>query len=99
LIIIQSVTNTPIWLVIQNLYPDRQVDIELSDGNNDNRQNKPAGDEAEGKRAPSTDLIAPNPTDSSVTGNTCPLAVGQIPAASSGSRQKKKPVPLASKCT
>jgi hypothetical protein len=35
-IIIQSVTNISPWLVIRDLYPDRQVDVELSDGDNNN---------------------------------------------------------------
>jgi hypothetical protein len=49
----------------------------LPDGDNDNGQNKPTGDEAEGKAAPST--------------------ISQIAAAPSGSKQKKKHVPLSSK--
>jgi hypothetical protein len=70
--------------VIQDLYPDRQVDIELSDGDNNDGQNKPTGDEAEGKGAPSTDPIAPNLTNSSALGETHPSAVCQISVASSG---------------
>jgi hypothetical protein len=96
-IIIQSVINISPWLVIQDLYPDRQVDVELSDGDNNNGQNKPIGDEAEGKEAPSIKLIAPNSTKSSMARDTHPSATGQIAAASSGSRQKKKNVLLASK--
>jgi hypothetical protein len=46
---------------------------------------------------PSTDPIAPNPTDSSVMGDTRPSAVDQIATASSGSRQKKKNILLVSK--
>jgi hypothetical protein len=83
--------------VIRDLYPDRQADVKLSDRDNDNGQSKPTGDEAEGKGTPSTELITPNPIDSSVAGDTRPSVVGQIVAASLGSRQKKKHVPLASK--
>jgi hypothetical protein len=35
-IIIQSVTNISPWLVIHDLYLDRKVDVELSDGDNNN---------------------------------------------------------------
>jgi hypothetical protein len=83
--------------VIQDLYPDRQVDIGLSDGENNNRQNKSAGNDTEGKRVPSIKPISPNPTGPSMAGNTRPLAVGQIVTAPSGSKQKKKHVPLATK--
>jgi hypothetical protein len=71
-IIIQSVTNLSPWLVIQDLYPDRQVDVELSDDDNNNGQNKPVGDKAEGKEAPSIKSIAPNSTKSSMAGDTRP---------------------------
>jgi hypothetical protein len=83
--------------VIQDLYPDQQVDIELSDGENNNRQNKSAGNDAEGKRVPSIKPIAPNPTGPSMAGNTRSLVVGQIVTAPSGSKQKKTHVPLATK--
>jgi hypothetical protein len=83
--------------VIQDFCPDLQFDVELSDGDNNNGQNKPIGDEAEGKGAPSTEPIAPNPTDSSVVRDTRSSAIGQIATASSSSRQKKKYVSLASK--
>jgi hypothetical protein len=69
----------------------------LSDGDNDNGQNKPTGDEAEGKGAPSTEPIAPNPTNSGMVGDIRPSTIRQIAAAPSGSRQKKKHVPLSSK--
>jgi hypothetical protein len=75
-IIIQSVTNISPWLVIQDLYPDRQVDVELSDGENNNESIQPTSDEAEGKAVPSTKPITPNPTKSSVAGDTHPSAVG-----------------------
>jgi hypothetical protein len=65
-------------LAIQDHYPDRQVDVELFDGNNNNEQNKPTSNEVEGKQAPSIEPIAPNPTESSVAGDTCPSAIDQI---------------------
>jgi hypothetical protein len=71
--------------------------VELSDGDNNGEQNKPAGDEAEGKEAPSSELNAPNPTKSSMVGDVRSSAVGQIGSVSLGSRQKKKTVLLASK--
>jgi hypothetical protein len=46
---------------------------------------------------PTTEPIPPNPTESSVAGDTHPLGVGQIAAASLGSRQMKKNILLASK--
>jgi hypothetical protein len=49
--------------------------VELSNGDNNNKRNKPGGEEAEGKEAPSTELITPNPIESSVAGDTCPSAV------------------------
>jgi hypothetical protein len=71
--------------------------VELSNGDNNNEQNKPIGNEAEGKEAPSTEPIAPNPTESCVVGDTRHSAVGQIATACSGSKYKKKNVLLASK--
>jgi hypothetical protein len=61
-IIIQSITNMSPWLLVQDLYSDRQVDVELSDGDNNNGQNKPTVNEDKGKGAPLTEPIAPNPT-------------------------------------
>jgi hypothetical protein len=85
-IIIPSVTNISPWLVIQDLYLDRQVDVELSNGDNNNGQNKPDGDEANGQGAPSTEPIAPNPIESSMAGDTYPSAIDQIATATLGSR-------------
>jgi hypothetical protein len=69
----------------------------LYDGDNNNGQNKPTSDDVEGKGVPSPGSIVPNPIESSVAGDTRPLAIGQIVIASSGSRQKKKNVLLESK--
>jgi hypothetical protein len=55
------------------------------------------GNEAEGKGAPLTEPIAPNPTESSVAGDIHPSAISQIATAASGNRQKKKNVLLVSK--
>jgi hypothetical protein len=49
----------------QDLYPMRQVDVELSDGDN-NIQKESAGDDAEDKGGSSTKLIAPSLMRSSV---------------------------------
>jgi hypothetical protein len=68
LIILQPVTNIFCWLAIQDLYPNREVDAELSDEDNI-RQKKPAGDDAEGKGAPSVEALAPNPIGSSLAGS------------------------------
>jgi hypothetical protein len=83
--------NISLWLVIQDLYPARQIDVELSD-------NEPACDETEGKGVPSTELIAPNSIESIMTGETLPSAVSQIATASSCRGQKKKNILLATKC-
>jgi hypothetical protein len=71
--------------------------VKLSNGDNNNGQNKTCGDDAEGKEAPSTEPIDLNPTKSNVAGDTHPSIVGQIAVASSGSSQEKKNVLLASK--
>jgi hypothetical protein len=65
---LSTYTNIFCWLAIQDLYPNREVDAELSDEDN-NRQKKPAGDDAEGKGAPSVEALAPNPIGSSLAGS------------------------------
>jgi hypothetical protein len=59
------VTDTPVLLMIQNLYPNHEADIELSDGDNKGRK-KPSGNDTEGRGASSVEQIAPNPISSSV---------------------------------
>jgi hypothetical protein len=77
----------------QDLYPERQVDVELSDGENDG-QKEPADDDAEGKGGSSTELIALNPIRSSMVGQIHHSAVGQVDAVvPSWSGQKKETCP------
>jgi hypothetical protein len=45
--------------MIQNLYPDRQVDVELSDGDN-NRRKESTGNDTEDKCASLAEPIVPN---------------------------------------
>jgi hypothetical protein len=52
--------NTFLWLVIQDLYLDREIDVVLSDENNVG-SNEPVGDDAKDNGAPSVDTLAPNP--------------------------------------
>jgi hypothetical protein len=88
---------TFLWLVTQDLYPDREIDVALS--NEDNAElNEPIGDDAGGNRAPSAETLAPNPIGSSSVGETRPSAVGQaVPTSPSGGGQKKKLIVLGTK--
>jgi hypothetical protein len=52
---------------MQNLYPDHQVDVELSDGNNSVLK-EPAGDDADGRGATSAEHVAPKLIDSNLLG-------------------------------
>jgi hypothetical protein len=82
--------NTFNWLVTQELYLDREIDVALSDEDNVGL-NEPIGDDAEGNGVPSAETLAPNPIRSSSAGETHPSAVDQaVPTAPSGSGQKKK---------
>jgi hypothetical protein len=84
--------NTFNWLVTQELYLDREIDVALSDEDNVGL-NEPIGDDAEGNRVPSAETLAPNPIRSSSAGETHPSAADQaVPTAPSGSGQKKKRV-------
>jgi hypothetical protein len=86
-----------LWLVTQDLYPDREIDIALSNEDNDG-PNEPIGDDAGGKRAPSAETLAPNPIESSSAGETCASAADQaVPIAASGGGQKKKHIVLRTK--
>jgi hypothetical protein len=97
LITTQSVTDALALFMTQDLYPKHQVDAELFDGEN-NGQKEPASDDAEGKGGSSAELIAPNPIRSSAVGQIHHSAPGQVDAdIPSGSGQKRKRVPLASK--
>jgi hypothetical protein len=63
--------------MVQDLYPDRQGDIELSDGDNKMRKES-AGDDVEDKGASLAEPIAPNPISSSIAGWTHPSAIDQV---------------------
>jgi hypothetical protein len=81
-------------LVTQDLYPDREIDVELSDEDNV-RPNEPIGDDARGNGVPLAETLAPNLIGSSSTGETRPSATDQVvPIAPSGGGQKKKCVVL-----
>jgi hypothetical protein len=89
--------NIFFWLVIQNLYPDREIDVALSDENNI-RPNEPAGDDAGGNGAPSVETLAPNLIGSNSAGETRSSAANQVAStAPSGGGQKKKRVMLGTK--
>jgi hypothetical protein len=82
--------NTFLLLVTQDLYPDREIDVALSDEDNIGL-NEPVGDDAEGNGVPSAETLAPNPIRSSSAGETHPSATDQvISTAPSGGGQKKK---------
>jgi hypothetical protein len=70
--------NTFLCLVSQNLYPDREIDVALSDEDNI-RLNEPVGDDVGGNRAPSAEALAPNPIRSNSAGETHPSAVSLEP--------------------
>jgi hypothetical protein len=64
---------------MQNLYPDHQVDVELSDGN-DNVLKEPTGDDADGGGATSAEHIATNLIGSNVLGQAHPSAANRVDA-------------------
>jgi hypothetical protein len=66
-------------LQTQNLYPDRRVDVELSDGKN-NVLKEPAGDDVDGGGATSAEHITPNPIDSNLLGQAHPSVVDRVKA-------------------
>jgi hypothetical protein len=92
------VINIFLWLVIQDLYPDREIDVALSDEDNV-VPNEPAEDDAGGNGAPLVETLVPIPIGSSSAGETHPSVVDRAAstAPSSGS-QKKKHVMLGTKC-
>jgi hypothetical protein len=86
--------NTFLWLVTQDLYPDWEIDIAMSDEDNVG-PNEPAGNDAIGNEAPSAKTLAPHPIGSSSVGETRPSTADRaISTAPSGSGQKKKHVVL-----
>jgi hypothetical protein len=64
---------------MQNLFPDHQVDVELSDGDN-NVLKEPASDNADGGGATSAEHIAPNPIGSNMLGQAHPSVVDRVNA-------------------
>jgi hypothetical protein len=78
-----------LWLVIQDLYPDQEIDVALSDEDNVG-PSEPVGDDARGNGAPLVETLAPNPIRSSSAGETHPSAADQAAStAPSGEDQKK----------
>jgi hypothetical protein len=59
LISLPTITDIFYWIAFQDLYPDQEVDAELSD-EDDIGQKEPTGDDAEGEGAPTVDTLAPN---------------------------------------
>jgi hypothetical protein len=97
LIFIRLVTYTHALPMVQDLYPDCQIDVELSD-EDINGQEEPAGDDAGGEGAPSVETLAPNPFSSSLAAESCPSTADQTTTtAPSGGGQKKKCIALGTK--
>jgi hypothetical protein len=90
--------NTFLWLVTYDFYPDREIDIALSDEDSV-RPNEPVGNDAGDNGAPSAETLAPNPIGFSSAGETGPSAADQaVPTTPSGDGQKKKCLVLGTKC-
>jgi hypothetical protein len=88
---------TFLWLVSQDLYPDWEIDVALSDEDNAGL-NEPIGDDVRGNGVPSAETLAPNPIGSSSTEETHPSANDQaIPTSPLGDNQKKKRIVLGTK--
>jgi hypothetical protein len=80
-----------------NLYPNRQVDVELSDDDN-NVLKEPADDDADYRGGTSAEHIAPNPIDSNLLGQAHPSIVDRVDvtAPSIGGHKRKCPPPAVS---
>jgi hypothetical protein len=76
LVILQPAVNISFCLVIQDLYPDREIDVELSDEDN-NGQKEPAGDDVEGEGAPPVETLSPNLIGSSMVDTPRPSTADQ----------------------
>jgi hypothetical protein len=75
---------------MQNPYPVHQVDVKLSDGD-DNMLKESTGDDAVDGGATSAEHIAPNSIGSNVVGQAHPLVADRIDAtAPSADGQKRK---------
>jgi hypothetical protein len=97
LIIPPTITDIFCWLAFQDLYPDREVDAELSD-EDDIGQKEPTGDDAEGEGAPAVETLAPNLIRFSSVGESRPSAADQTTTTTpSGGGQRKKRVALGTK--
>jgi hypothetical protein len=91
------VTDIRVSPVVQDLYPERQVDVELSNGDNNGRKES-AGDDAEDKGASLAEPIAPNLISYGVAGQThAPTADRIDPTVASGSGHKRKHIVVGSK--
>jgi hypothetical protein len=89
--------NIFFWLVIHDLYPDREIDVTLSDEDNIG-PNEPVGDDARSNEVPSVETLAPNLIRSSSTGETwASVAYRAASTAPSSGGQKKKHVVLGTK--
>jgi hypothetical protein len=77
---------------MQNLYPDHQVDVELSDGD-DNVLKKPTSDDADDGGATSAEHITPNLIGSNAVGQAHPLVANWVDATtpSTGGQKRKCP--------
>jgi hypothetical protein len=84
-------------LVTQDLYPECQVDVEVSDEDIDGRK-EPIDDDAGGVGAPSVETFAPKPIGSNTAETPHPSSADQIVAtAPMSSVQKRKRVALGTK--
>jgi hypothetical protein len=82
---------------MQNLYPDRQFDVELSDGD-DNVLKEPTGDDTDDGGATSVEHMAPNHISSNALGQAHHSIIDGVDAtAPSASGQKRKCPPPALK--
>jgi hypothetical protein len=73
LIILPTITDIFCWLTFQDLYPDQEVDVELSDEDSIG-QKEPAGNDVEGEGAPMVETLASNLIGSSLVGESHTLA-------------------------
>jgi hypothetical protein len=77
---------------MQILYPNRQIDVELSDDDN-NVLKEPADDDADGRGATSAEHVAPNPIDSNLLGQAHPSVVDRVEATAPSTYGQKRKYP------
>jgi hypothetical protein len=70
------VSNVYFCLVTQDLYPEHQVDVEVSDEDNTGRE-EPTDNDAKGVGAPSIETLAPNLIESILVELTHPSTTDQ----------------------